>query len=109
MVQDPIAGNQQRRPLTTEEFLNGWGRQAGVSDQQMNQLMFLLSSYANTYPFEPQPYPSAQTTPSTCVDFISGGVIVQAETPFLYEFYGSTFPSEPYTLSAGWKFIVRKQ
>ncbi len=109
LVNDPVAGNHQRRSITEEEFLNGWGRGAGVSDQQMNQLMYLLSAYASPYPFLPVPYPSASTTPATCIDYVAGGSISETDTPQLYEFYGSTFPAVPYTLTAGWKFIIRTQ
>ena len=105
---DGVAGNAQRRPLNEEEFIDGWKRLAGISYQQLNQLFYLLSSYAS--PIDTTPYlhyTIGNPTPSTALE-LNGQSITSVETPNLFSYYGSTLPDLTANATAGFTYLVRK-
>lgn len=104
---DPVTEIFQRRPLELEEYQNGWVRMDTVSGQQVNELLYLLSSRATCLPCTPELVLSSDVVPDTAVLWVNGGVIDETETPILFERYGTTFPT--LTAPSGWKYIVRKQ
>lgn len=106
-INDEVTGIPQRRDLNAEEFLNGWLRLSTVTTQQMNQILYLLTASSKVNPFSPELHLSSENIPSVAVEWVDGGVIDQNDTPLLYEYYGTNFP----TLGAapsGWRYIIRK-
>ncbi|AUR87571.1 hypothetical protein NVP1101O_160 [Vibrio phage 1.101.O._10N.261.45.C6] len=108
LVVDGVTEIAQRRDLSEEEFNDGWLRNSTASSQQINQVLYLQTSYAKTNPYTPEPFLASKSTPSICLDWVEGGNIPEVDAPELFAFYGGTFPAPPFTLNAGWKFIVRK-
>lgn len=105
---DGVAGNTQRRDLTEEEFIDGWKRLAGVSYQQLNQILYLLTNYSS--PSEITPYlfytGGGATLPSTALT-MNGQSITSASNPILYEHYGSTLPDMTDDAPTGFVYVVR--
>lgn len=106
-VVDGVTETSNRRNILTEEFENGWVRTDTPSCQQINSILFLLSSYSKINPFTPDIYRSSDTIPSYAIEWVEGNSIDSEESPLLYEYFGSTFPAVPYTLNTGWTFILR--
>ncbi len=107
LVQDPISNSQQRRPITDEEFLEGWGRLFGVSAQQMNQMFYLLSSYAPPSDICPYPYPSSKAL-TTEMLHMNGQSINSTDTPELFNAYGAALPDMTADNLTGFVWVVRK-
>lgn len=108
LAADAVAGNQQRRPLTEEEFIEGWKRLFGVSNQQLNQLFYLLSSYAA--PIDTAPYlhyTVGTSIPSVALE-MNGQTINSTDTPELFAYYGSTLPDLTTTAPTNFTYLVRK-
>jgi len=108
-VVDSISEIPQRRDILDEEFDQGLLRQSTVSGNSYNSLMYLLTSYAKVNPFSPDVILDSKPIPDIAIEWVVGGGISSTETPQLFEHYGATFPSLPFTLESGWKVIVRKQ
>lgn len=107
LVQDPISQAQQRRPITLEEFLEGWGRLGGVSTQQLNQLFYLITSSSPPSDISPYPYPSTQPIKDNMLH-MNGQSITQQDTPELFDVYGSTLPDMTSDNLTGFIWVVRK-
>lgn len=107
LIQDAVAKNYQRRVLSDEEFLEGWGRQFGVSAQQVNQLFYLLTSYAAPSDICPHPYPD--TAPVTEIMLhMNGQTITEQDAPEVFKQYGATLPDMTANNLAGFIWVVRK-
>lgn len=110
LIIDPLQGNSQRRPLIEEEFLEGWSRNFGVSNQQMNQLMFLLTSHAA--PVGTTPYLNYDAVPLNSETLrMEGQAITEEEYPQLFGYYGASLPDINTTspAPAGFSWVVRAQ
>lgn len=108
LIVDTLQGNSQRRPLIEEEFLEGWGRNFGVSNQQMNQLMFLLTSHAP--PVSTVPYLNYDIVPLNSETLkMEGQTLTEEEYPQLFSYYGSSLPDINTTDPAptGFSWVVR--
>lgn len=103
---DPIAGNQQRRLITDEEFLDGWLRLTGVSYQQLNQLFYLLTNYAAPVDTAPYLHFSSISVPDSALE-MNGQAITEVDNPILYTYYGGTLPDITASAPAGFTYIVR--
>lgn len=108
VVPDGITDAEQRRGLLDEEYLNGWLRQQTVSYQQLNQILFLLTSYSspNVYTV----HYVDDTAPTSAYEIeADGGSFSQVEAPLLYELYSGTMPDFTSTTPTGMRPVMRKQ
>lgn len=105
---DPVTMTTQRRDLSPEESMNGWLRNATISNQQMNQLHYLETIHAKASPFSPDMIPDTKPAPSVAYDWVDGAAISETESPELYAYYGATFPVLQANAPSGWKYIIRK-
>lgn len=106
-VQDPVKGNLQRRKIQEEEWLQGWGRLNGVTNQQLNQLLFLLTSYAAPSDICPYPYPSTAAIKDTMLH-MNGQTITASEAPNIFAAYGANLPDMTPDNLSGFIWVVRK-
>lgn len=106
---DPQYKNNQRRLITKEEFLAGWGTsKAGITYHQLNQMLFLLTSASA--PSYICPYPYKNTLPITDnMLHMNGQALVEEETPILFAAYGSTLEDLTASNLPGHIWVVRKQ
>ena len=108
LVKDEVTQITQRFDIAPEQFKEGLLRNYGLSAQQYNQLMYLLSSYAAPSPICPFLFPEAAPIPTIALE-MDGQVIVPEITPELSAAYGSTLPNLKDEAPAGFTYLVRKQ
>lgn len=108
LITDDLEGNVQRRPIDEEEWLEGWGRRFGVSNQQMNQLLYLLTSYSAPVNTSPYLVSSGITLSETSL-LMDGRQISSDSHPFLFEVYGNNLPDLRSEAPAGFVYVVRAQ
>lgn len=107
LTQDPVKGNNQRRDIQEEEWLQGWGRLQGVTAQQLNQLFFLLTSSSAPSNICPYPYPDTLPIEDTMLH-MNGQAISVTDAPTLFEKYGDTLPDMRTDNLTGFIWVVRK-
>ncbi len=105
-VPDPVKGNSQKRPLTDEEFLQGWGRLSGISPQQLNSLFNLITQHSPPTDTCPFPHLASKPIPSTALH-MNGQAITSSTSPELHAFYGNTLTDMSASNLAGFIWIVR--
>ena len=96
----------QRRDIQSEEFLNGWKRLGTVSAQQMNGILYLLSSYSPPYAHCAYQIPSSVVTPSIALD-LDGSTFTEEDYPELYAIYSGTLPDLSSEAVTGFKWVIR--
>lgn len=106
VVLDPVKGSPQRRPLRDEEWLQGWARLQGVTNQQLNMLFNLLTHYAPPSDICPYPFPQGATIPTEAL-VMDGQAITQQDQPILYAAYGSSLPDMTADNLTGFLWVVR--
>lgn len=102
-----ITNSSQRRNIELEEFIVGWLRNDNISFQQLNQLFFLLTSYANPWPNPPVPYPTTLPIPEDALE-MNGQAITIGDYPNLFAAYGANLPDISAEAPTGHTYIVRK-
>lgn len=108
ILADSLEGNNQVRSIRDEEWVQGWGRNSGVSSQQLNSLFRLLTQHSAPSDICPYLYPDTELVQSNALE-LNGQTITQAVTPVLYDIYGTTLPDIASTAPTGFTWIVRKQ
>ena len=103
---DMLTLTDQRRDIEDEEFLDGWLRTSPASSQQMNQLFYLLTTYANPFPNAPVIYPSALDIPSVALE-MNGQTITEEDYPNAFAIYGGTLPNITASAPTGFTYIIR--
>lgn len=106
-VVDGVIGNVQKRAIKDEEWRQGIPRLGGITNQQFNTLMYLLSSYSPPSDICPYPYPASKAIPAEALQ-MNGQSITQAEYPVLVGHYGTTLPDMTADNLTGFVWIVRK-
>lgn len=108
LTPDALKGNDQRRPIEDEEWDEGWGRLAGVSVQQLNQILFLLTSSAP--PSHMSVFLVKDTIDITSVALkMNGQAITVQEAPLLFAEYGSSLDDLTADAPTGYSYYIRKQ
>ena len=107
LTQDPVKGNNQRREIQEEEWLQGWGRLHGVTAQQLNQLFYLLTNHAAPSNICPFPYPDTLPVEDNMLH-MNGQAISVTDTPTLFSTYGNNLPDMTADNLTGFIWVVRK-
>jgi len=102
---DLVTGMPQRRSLTTAEFRDGWLYGQTASAQQVNQILYLLTVYANPSPAVPVLFPTTQPIPDIAIEMDGQST---ADNVILSEVYGSFLPDITGDAPTGFTYIVRK-
>ena len=103
---DNVTQNQQRRSLTTTEFKNGVLYGQTLSTQKLNQILYLLSVYANPSPAVPVLFPDTQAIPNVALEM--NGQAINIDYEILRDIYGATLPDLTGDAPTGFTYIVRK-
>ena len=103
---DGLTNSPQRRDILDEEFLNGWLRNTTVSAQQLNSILYLLSTNALPHPNCASLFPDSTTVPSVALE-LNGQSITESEYPNAYALYGSTLPNISGDAPTGFTYIIR--
>ena len=106
IVTDGITEIDQRRDILGEEFDTGWVRLSTVSTQQMNGILYLLSSYAAPYSHCAYQMPDSIATPVIALD-LDGSTFTEDDYPNLYEVYSGTLPDLSSEAATGMKWVIR--
>lgn len=106
---DPVKGNAQRRQIQEEEWLLGWLRLKGVTAQQLNQLLFLITSHSS--PVTCSPYQQRSDQPVNSETLVFDGVteVAQTEAPIVFGLYGSPLPDYSAYALPDHVWVIRKQ
>ena len=108
IVPDPVKGNAQRRPIRDEEWLQGWGRLHGASNQQLNTLFNLLTHHAAPSDICAYPFPDTVTiTEEDAILEMNGQLITEIDQPVLYATYGANLPDMASDNLTGFVWVVR--
>ena len=108
LVPDSVKGNEQIREIRDEEWLQGWGRLAGVTNQQLNSLFRLITQHSA--PADVCAYLYPDSAPITDVMLkLDGQSITSASHPVLFETYGGNLPDLTSEQVTGFIWVVRKQ
>ncbi|AUR94312.1 hypothetical protein NVP1193O_181 [Vibrio phage 1.193.O._10N.286.52.C6] len=105
-VQDPVKGNLQRRLIKEEEWLQGWGRLNGITNQQLNQLLYLVTSYSAPADTCPYLHKNTQPIPQEALE-MNGQTVSVNTSPVLFNFYGSNLDDLTTAAPTGYTYIVR--
>lgn len=105
-VVDGVTETSNRRTILDEEYLNGWVRQATVSTQQVNSILYLLSTFSAPYAHCIYMMDDSEDTPSTALD-LDGSTFTEEDYPNLYEIYSGTLPDYTSVAPTGIKYIIR--
>ncbi|AUR84729.1 hypothetical protein NVP1063O_062 [Vibrio phage 1.063.O._10N.261.45.C7] len=108
LTPDTLKGNDQRRPIEDEEWDEGWGRLSGVSVQQLNQILFLLTSSSSPNPFAVYLVKEGISAGSQSLEMNGQGITIQ-ETPLLFAEYGNNLDDLSADAPSGYKYYIRKQ
>jgi hypothetical protein len=108
LTPDTLKGNDQRRPIEDEEWEEGWGRLSGVTVQQLNQLLFLLSSSSSPSPMAVYLIKDSITVGDQALEMDGQAISVQ-ETPLLFAEYGNNLDDLSADAPSGYKYYIRKQ
>ena len=100
------SGIAQRRDLKTEEFLHGWRRLGTMSTQQLNSMLYLLSTYSAPYAHCIYQMPDSVDTPSTALD-CDGRTFTEEDYPNLYAIYSGNMPDLSSEAVTGFKYVMR--
>ena len=105
-VPDAIKGNSQKRTIRDSEWSQGWLRLQGVTAQQMNMILNLLSSYAPPADVCPYPFPEGGTIPSNALQ-MNGQILDEDESPVLFATYGTYLTDMTDSNIDGFIWIIR--
>lgn len=105
---DGVTNVDQRRELTTNEYIDGWLRGASPTAPQVNELFYLITGLAGVHYSQVTLIASNVTTPSIAID-CDGGAIDAGEMPLLSLVYGANTPDLTSWAPPGFKAVLRRQ
>lgn len=105
-VLDGVKGNAQKRLIQAEEWLQGWGRLNGVTNQHLNSLFNMITHYAAPIDTCPYPYKDTAIIPDEALH-MNGQTISQTDQPELFKVYGNTLTDMTADNLTGHIWIVR--
>lgn len=105
-TQDPVKGNDQKRTIREEEWLQGLGRLHGFTAQQINTMFNLLTHFSPPADLCVFLHPAGGVLPSTALR-MNGQSITLEDQPILYNAYGPNLPDMTAEDLAEFYWVVR--
>ena len=105
-VSDPVKGNPQLNEIKDEKWIQGWGREHGVTSQDLNTLFRIISEYSPPTDYCAYPHPTSVTIPDTAIE--NGSAITEEGQPELFKVFGNTLPNMSADNLTGFVWVFRK-
>lgn len=105
-VLDGVTGVFQKEIIQDNLWASGWTRNQVFAIQELNTLLYLLTTYASPSPLAPTLWPTSATVPTLALE-LDGRTITEQDYPNAYNLYGATLPDLTADAPTGFTYIIR--